>query len=203
MAFENFSQRRDQESCGDLSWEDFLDKPEDLSELVSPSSVVTEFRDSFFCCTEWELMEPQSFSFSFKRVTQEEVRFEGSQVEAPPLSRRRMMPHHHLKRRRSTSRRKTRCGVRQNTKHHLEESKSLKVEIEELESLLGPDDTEVDFRRILEEARIATFETFSTGPSEFLVSRSRWDKHQKEAEPWRQNSSASSSERQWQEGLEA
>ena len=58
------------------------------------------------------------------------------------------------------------------------------MEIEELESLLGPDDTEVDFRRILEEARdekgCAIFETFSTdGPSEFLVvSRSRWDKHQ-------------------------
>ena len=33
------------------------------------------------------------------------------------------------------------------TKHYLEERKSLKVEIEELESLLGPDDTDVDFRR--------------------------------------------------------
>ena len=55
----------------------------------------------------------------------------------------------------------------------------------------------MDFRRILEEARdekgCAILETFSTdGPSEFLV----------EAEPWRQNSSVSSSERQWQEGLE-
>ena len=33
------------------------------------------------------------------------------------------------------------------TKQYLEESKSLKVAIEELESLLGPDDTDVDFRR--------------------------------------------------------
>ena len=55
------------------------------------------------------------------------------------------------------------------------------MEIEELESLLGPDDTDVDFRRILEEARdeegCAIFETFSTdGPSEFLVvSCSGWD----------------------------
>ena len=60
------------------------------------------------------------------------------------------------------------------TKQYLEESESLKVEIEELESLLGPDDTDVDFRRILEEARgeksSAIFETFNTdGPSEFLV----------------------------------
>ena len=39
------------------------------------------------------------------------------------------------------------------TKQYLEESKSLKVEIEELGSLLGPDDTDVDFRRILQEAR--------------------------------------------------
>ena len=46
---------------------------------------------------------------------------------------------------------------------------------------------------------------FSTdGPSEFLVvSGSRWDKHQRRLNaPWRQVSSASSSERQWQEGLE-
>ena len=78
-----------------------------------------------------------------------------------------------------------------------------------MESLLGLDDTEVDFRRILEEARdvkgCATFETFSTvGPSEFLVaSRSRWDQHQKRPNaPWRQKSSASSSEGHWQEGLE-
>ena len=48
----------------------------------------------------------------------------------------------------------------------MEESKSMKVEVEELESLLGPEDSEVDFRRILEEARNkqdrATFETFSS-----------------------------------------
>ena len=49
------------------------------------------------------------------------------------------------------------------------------------------------------------FDTFRTdGPREFLVaSRSRWDKHQRRRNaPWGQNSSASSSERQWQEDLE-
>ena len=51
-----------------------------------------------------------------------------------------------------------------------EKSDSMKVEVEELESLLGPEDSEVDFRRILEEARNkrsrAIFETFSSeGPS--------------------------------------
>ena len=42
------------------------------------------------------------------------------------------------------------------------------------------------------------------GPSEFLVvSRSRWDMHQRRLNvPRRQSSSASSCERQWQEGLE-
>ena len=39
------------------------------------------------------------------------------------------------------------------TKQYLEESCSEKVEVEELEDLLGPDDVDVDFRRILEEAR--------------------------------------------------
>ena len=53
-------------------------------------------------------------------------------------------------------------------------SDSMKVEVEELKSLLGPEDSEVDFRRILEEARNkkgrAIFETFySEGQSEFLV----------------------------------
>ena len=40
----------------------------------------------------------------------------------------------------------------QKTQQYPEER--VKVEIEELESLLGPDDKEVDFLRILEEARV-------------------------------------------------
>ena len=65
-------------------------------------------------------------------------------------------------------------------KMYLGESKSLEVDIEELEDLVGPDDIDLDFRRILEEARdekgSAISETFSTdGQSEFVVvSRSRW-----------------------------
>ena len=39
------------------------------------------------------------------------------------------------------------------TKEYLEASQRLKVEVEELESLLCPDDSYVVFRRILEEAR--------------------------------------------------
>ena len=36
------------------------------------------------------------------------------------------------------------------TKQHLEKGGSIKVEIEGLESQLGPDETDVDFRRNLE-----------------------------------------------------
>ena len=39
------------------------------------------------------------------------------------------------------------------TKQYSEERYSMKVDVEELETLLGPDDIIVDFRRILEEAR--------------------------------------------------
>ena len=59
------------------------------------------------------------------------------------------------------------------------------MEVEEFESLLGPDDSDVDFRRILEEARDkkggAIFENCSSdGPSEFLVvSSTRLVKHQR------------------------
>ena len=47
--------------------------------------------------------------------------------------------------------------------------KNIKLDIEELETMLGPDDIDVDFRRFLEEARdengCPIFETFSTGAS--------------------------------------
>ena len=47
--------------------------------LVSPSSVVTELCDVSSCCSDWEFVEPKSFSFSQKRVwaaTQEEMMYE-------------------------------------------------------------------------------------------------------------------------------
>ena len=95
------------------------------------------------------------------------------------------------------------------TKQYLERSYSAKVQVEELENLLGPDDADVDFRRILKEARdekgSEIFETFSTdGLSEIQVaSRSRWNKYtRKWNAPCRQNSSASASEGWWQVGQE-
>ena len=61
------------------------------------------------------------------------------------------------------------------------------MEVEELEDLLGPEDVDVDFKRILKEARdergCEIFETFS---AEFLVAdRSRWDKYKRKCNaPW-------------------
>ena len=138
------------------------------------------------------------FSFSKKRAhcctsTQEEMRYERTQVKAPPLSRRRRMrPPTPLQNSNSSfgeeqgrfevedqmwsARERT---IIARTKQYLEDSHGIKVEVEELETLLGPDDLDLDFRRILEEARdekgCGIFETFSTdGPSEFVVvSRSR------------------------------
>ena len=61
-----------------------MEKPEDLSDCepetrvdvsvvpdvidvnISPSSEVTEFRNVFLFCSDWEFVEPQSFSFSHK-----------------------------------------------------------------------------------------------------------------------------------------
>ena len=54
--------------------------PDVTDELVSLSSVF---------CDDRELVEPQSFLFSKKSVRK--MRFEGSQVKAPPLSRRKMI----------------------------------------------------------------------------------------------------------------
>ena len=86
----------------------------------------------------------------------------------------------------------------------------MKVGVEEFASLLGPDGSDVDFRRIFGGRKIrkkscAIFETFSSDrPGEFLVvSSTQWDKQQRRLNaPWRQNSSTSSSGREWQAGLE-
>ena len=68
------------------------------------------------------------------------MRYESPQVKAPPLSRRRMMPPTPLISTYSS------LTVIARTKRYLEVSQNMKVEIEELESLLGPDDSDVDFR---------------------------------------------------------
>ena len=101
--FEICGQARDLESCGDLSWWDPLEKFENWSDCesgssalvrvipdvtdvsVSPSSVVTELCDVSSCCSDWELVESQSFSFSQKRAHCCTSTQEGMRYESPPL----------------------------------------------------------------------------------------------------------------------
>ena len=145
--------------------------PDVTDVLVSPSSVVTEFCEVFSCCSDWEDVVPQSLSLSRKRAhcctsTHEEMRYESPQVKAPPLSRSGMMPPTPLQNSNDTFEEeqvllgaedqmwsaKERTIIAR-TKQYLERSYSVKVEVEELEDLLGPDDVDVDLRRLLKEAR--------------------------------------------------
>ena len=92
-------------------------------------------------------------------------------------------------------------------KQFLERSRSVKAQVEALEDLWGPEDVEVDLRRILKEARDEQgrkiFETFSSNDMSFFVTDwSRWDKYKRA--PWRQDPSASASDgwrREVQDGL--
>ena len=65
------------------------------------------------------------------------------------------------------------------TKQFLERSHRVKVQVEELQGLLGPEDVDVDFRRFLKEARDGRgrkiFETFSSNDMSFLADLSRRD----------------------------
>ena len=90
------------------------------------------------------------------------------------------------------------------TKQYLERSFSVKVQVEASEALLGPEDVDVDLRRILKEGRDEQgrriFETFGSDDMGFLVARwFRWDKYKRA--PWRQESSASASDGWWQASL--
>ena len=79
------------------------------------------------------------------------------------------------------------------TKQYLKDSYTVKVEAEVLEDLLGPEDVDVDLRRILKEARDERgrniFETFGSNDKSFLEAEwSRWDKYKRA--PRRPDSSA-------------
>ena len=146
------------------------------------------------------------------------MRHEGSQVNAPPITRRRMTPPTPMQNSYTSFERELGSYEEEGrgwnarertiitrTKQYLERSYSVKVGVEELEGLLGPEDVDVDFRRILKEARDEKgrkiFETFSSNDLSFLVAEwSTWDKYKRA--PWRQDSSASASDGWWREDLE-
>ena len=78
---------------------------------------------------------------------------------------------------------------------------SVKVQVEAIEDLLGPEDVEVDLRRILKETRGRNmFVTFGLDDMSFVVAEwSRWDKYKRA--PWRQESLASARDGWWQASL--
>ena len=155
--------------------------------------------------SDWETAELQPSSSSQKRSvvwveSQEYVSHEETPVKAPPTSRRRMMPltpqqgsHSSVEAMQWQNEMEVQgssWNARERTviarmEQNVNESDSMKVEVEELEVLLGPEDSEVDLRHILMYARKKQdrkiFEIFSSeGPSEFLVvSRARWDEYQR------------------------
>ena len=127
------------------------------------------------------------------------MRYEGSQVKAPPTTRRRMTPPTPMQNSYTSFEREQGSYEEQvvRTKQYLERSFSVRVRVEEMEGLLGPEDVDVDVRRILKEARDERgrniFETFSSNDLSFLVAEwLRWDKYK--SAPWRQDSSASVSD---------
>ena len=93
-------------------------------------------------------------------VSQEEKRYESSPVKVPPPSRRRMPSTPQQNSRSSIEERQWQIEMDQiwnardrtvfaRMEQYSGKSDSMKVEVEELKSLLGPEDSEVDFRRIL------------------------------------------------------
>ena len=159
----------DLSDCDSETWTDVCAVLDVTVVLVSSSSVVTECLGDVSWHSDWEFVEPQSSSFSKKRafvwaVSQEEVRHESSPAKAPPLSRRRMMPpapqqssHSPIEDGQWQIEVDQMWNARDRTviarTKYLEKSLSMEVEVKELESQLDPEDSEVDFRRILEEAR--------------------------------------------------
>ena len=145
--------------------------PDATDVLVSPFSLVTEFCEFFAsCCSDWEDVVPQSFSFSKKRAhcctrTQEDE-VDSPQIKVLPLSRRRMRPPTPMQSSYSSFEEEQERFVVEvqmwsardrtviaRTKQYLERTHSVKVEVEEMEDLLDVDDVDVDFRRILKESK--------------------------------------------------
>ena len=110
-AFDIFSHGRDAECCGN-SWCDLAGDYCGFSDCgsvalsgvvvvtdvpVSPSSAVAVMSEASLSDSDWEFVEPQSFSFSKKRSAacwenSGNMSYEGTPVKAPPATRRKIMP---------------------------------------------------------------------------------------------------------------
>ena len=168
--------------------------------LVSPFSSVVVMSVASVWDSNWENLEPQSFSFSRKRravwvENQENMSREGTAVKAPPASRRKMPPTPQSSRSSRRTRKVASLGSSRvnvgllvverlrESEQYLNKSDSTRVGVEELESLFGPEDSELDSREILRYARKEGGRIFDTpsskGQSEHLASRVRWDERQR------------------------
>ena len=86
----------------------------------------------------------------------------------------------------------------------LERSRSVKVQVEALGALLGPEDVEVDLGESCKKQETSkgagSSKTFSSNDMSFLETDwSRWDKYKRA--PWRQDPSASARDGWWQASL--
>ena len=159
-------------------------------------------------------LQPSSFSGkrqAFCVENQEDMNYDGTLVKAPPASRRKIMPpapqqslqpsiEAGLLQTEVEDQASGSCEMEYGGEHrwsardrtvisrmeqYLNENDSMKVGIEELELLLGPEDSKIDSRHILRYAGKnkgrKIFEIFnSKGQSESLVaSRARWDERQR------------------------
>ena len=151
----------------------------------------------------WEFVEPQPSSFSKEgsldwAISQEEMKYEGSPVKAPPPSRRRMMPPtprqsssmpiEEMQWQTEMEAQGSCWGARDRTvfagmENYLNKNDCFKLDIEELELLLGPEDPDVNLRYILTHAsRMGSniFEVFSMKEKggHLVASKVRWDECQ-------------------------
>ena len=172
--------------------------------LVFPSSAVVEMCEALLSDSDREFVESQSFSFSKKRSfvcveNQEDMSYEGTPLRVPPTSRRRMMsptPQQISHSSIEVMQWQTEMQVQGSGWHardreiiakmeqYLNDSDCVKLEIEELELLLGPEDSEVDLRHILmivsrRGGRICEIFSSKEKSEHFVASKVRWDERQR------------------------
>ena len=148
---------------------------------VSSTSAVAEMREGVSSDSDWESVEPQSFSFSRKRSifsveNQQDMSYAGTPVKAPPTSGRRMSP--------PTPQQSSYSSIEAvQWQIEVEDSEDLKVSTRELkEQVLFPDESSVSTVRIARQARSdrnkKLFQIFRQGANEVLIaSMARWEEH--------------------------
>ena len=166
---------------------------------VSAPSEVTVVCEDVPSDSEWDFLEPQSFSFSKKRnfacvAGQDAMNYEGTPVKAPLCPKRRMITPLPQQSCFASMEEESRWSAQERTaaarmEQYVNNSDVLKLEIaEEDENSLGPECSHVDVKHIVRNATREgrnIFESFSVREKgEHLVaSKWRWDDSQKQRRP--------------------